>query len=142
MKGIIVRLFKHLNLALLLFFLISRKRISRRATRFVFNYKLLKFILDFKEIDLFKLRTVIDGGANRGHFSQTLLRLNPNISIYAFEPLATKEYSELVDSCYASLEKLKVRYNNFHYSSDALSDTESIEVFNVTTFDECSSLLK
>ncbi len=142
MKSTFVRLVRHLYFLLVLLYRLSRGRVSKRALKFLFNFKVLRFIIDFKEIDLFSLKTVIDGGANRGHFSHLLLQINPDVVIFAFEPLATKVFDESVNSCFANLENLKKQYKNFHYSSNALSDTDSMEIFNVTAFDECSSLLK
>jgi len=142
MKIRIVRFFRHAKLIFVALYRFLRGRVSAKTLKFLHNYSLLRFIINFKEVNLFSIKTVIDGGANRGHFSQLLLRLNPTVSIHAFEPLATKEFSVSPDSCYSSMEKLKDHYCNFHYSSNALSDAESIELFNVTSFDECSSLLK
>lgn len=142
MKSVFVRLVRYLYYLLVLLFRLSRGRVSNRALKFLFNYKVLRFIIDFKEIDLFSLKTVIDGGANRGYFSNLLLQINPDVVIFAFEPLATSEFDNSGNSCFSELEKLKKSYKNFQYSTYALSDTESMAVFNVTSFDECSSLLK
>jgi FkbM family methyltransferase len=142
MKEAIVKQARHLNFACVLLSRFLKGKIAVRGLKFILNYHLLKFILTYQEIDFFSLEVVIDGGTNRGHFSEIVLRLNPTVRVYGFEPLATPEAGASDDSCYSSLERLSRRFPNFRYSPVALSETESTETFNVTLFDECSSLLK
>ncbi|MCB0490379.1 MAG: FkbM family methyltransferase [Cyclobacteriaceae bacterium] len=78
-------------------------------------------------------KTVIDIGANRGHFSAAIRYVFPDSAIFAFEPLR---------DCYDALCKRGRNFSNFHAYNVALSDMDGDSIIHRSSYDYSSSLLQ
>ena len=85
-----------------------------------------KFLRSFIKKDMI----VFDVGANIGEHSEYILKVNPDVKIYCFEPVLNT-YNQLVKNLKLEIEKEKVIANNFGLSSEP----EETEMF---IYDELS----
>jgi FkbM family methyltransferase len=76
--------------------------------------------------------SLIDIGANKGQFSLIAKNINPNLTIYAFEPLSTPANK---------FETLFRGNSNITLHKVAISDTEGESIIHVSQKEDSSSLL-
>jgi FkbM family methyltransferase len=88
----------------------------------------------------------IDGGANHGQFSKSLLKINPHLTVIAVEPLAQLQQQSghplHSSNSRQSLLSLQQTYPSVRIVPKALSNVIGTTTFFTTQFDECSSLLR
>lgn len=76
-------------------------------------------------------QTVIDIGGSRGQFARDILQRFPGAVIHSFEP---------IPECFAELQRLALSHPNLHPHNLALSDESGRADFNVSAFNDSSSL--
>lgn len=79
------------------------------------------------------IKTVLDIGANDGHWSQEMRALLPKARIYAFEPLR---------DCFDRAQERLSNDKNFHAFNVGLGDTDTITHIERSSFHPSSSLLR
>ncbi len=79
------------------------------------------------------ISTIIDVGANIGHYAKGMRALFPDAAIYSFEPL---------ESCYAKLQETMKGDKNFTAFNVALGDAKGETMIEHSSFHPSSSLLK
>jgi FkbM family methyltransferase len=108
------------------------------ACHFKYLYIYLKFrvcpsIENLSIIKNLSFTNFIDVGANNGQFSLLVNYLNPNIPIFAFEP---------IQSCYDNLNNLFKNNKNIKTFNIALGKKNKTEVFYITDNNDSSSFYK
>jgi FkbM family methyltransferase len=88
---------------------------------------------EFKWLQEFGIKTVLDVGANVGLFTEMVSKILPQASIYAFEPLT---------ECYEKLNKLTDQIKKLKCFNVALGSENMEAVINKNMFTASSSLLK
>lgn len=98
-----------------------------------YGYDVKKYRPLFKEtIKPFNIKTVLDIGANNGHYAKNIRHILPTARIYSFEPLA---------DCYQQLTTTMATDPNFEAFNVALGDTDQETTINLSSFHPSSSIL-
>jgi FkbM family methyltransferase len=88
---------------------------------------------EYKWLQEFGIRTVIDVGANDGGFALLINKILPDAFIYSFEP---------INSCFIELQKNTSSIKNIKYFNYALGDKEEEKIFYQNEFSPSSSFLQ
>lgn len=78
------------------------------------------------------IQTILDVGANNGHYSKEMTKLFPNATVYSFEPLI---------DCFKEIEILAKTNPNIHPFHCALGDQNTSQDIDRNTFHPSSSIL-
>ncbi len=79
------------------------------------------------------IKTIIDIGANEGHFAKEMRKKFPDAFIYSFEPLS---------DCFKKLERSMAGDTKFKAFNTALGETKEQAIIQKSSFHPSSSLLK
>ena len=79
------------------------------------------------------IKTVVDIGSNVGQFAVAAMRAFPDAQIHCFEPLP---------KCFVTLTDRLGRFENVRLHNVALSDTDSVQMMQQSSFSPSSSLLE
>jgi FkbM family methyltransferase len=101
-------------------------RVALIDRRQVSDANKLKWLRDLR------INTIIDIGANKGHFSSEIHSIFSDASIFSFEPLP---------DCFALTQKRMLGVSNFHAYNIALSDTPGTVTMHRSSYSGSSSLL-
>ncbi|HEY0908361.1 MAG TPA: FkbM family methyltransferase [Candidatus Paceibacterota bacterium] len=106
-------------------------KIKRLLNKFGYDIKKYRPTLD-TTIRPLNIRTIIDIGANTGHYAKEMRALFPDAAIYSFEPLK---------DCFKSLEASLPNDAKFKAFNTALGDTKGSTTIERSSFHPSSSLL-
>ncbi len=87
----------------------------------------------YKWLEEYKIKTLLDVGANIGEFSTLLKQILPDLKIYCFEPL---------EDCFLQLQLIKEKYSNIKLFKIGLGEINEEKIINHNEFAPSSSLLK
>jgi FkbM family methyltransferase len=89
--------------------------------------------IEFKWLQQYQFKSIIDVGANEGQFSDKIRKLFPNANIFAFEPL---------DTVYEKLKKNFCNDNKFEAFNLGLGEEQDQLEFDENEYSPSSSFLK
>ncbi len=87
----------------------------------------------YKWLEEYKIKTLLDVGANIGEFSTLMKQILPDLKIYCFEPLK---------DCFLQLQLIKEKYSNIKLFKIGLGEINEEKIINHNEFAPSSSLLK
>ena len=87
----------------------------------------------YKWLEEYKIKTLLDVGANIGEFSTLMKQILPDLKIYCFEPLK---------DCFLQLQLIKEKYSNIKLFKIGLGEINEDKIINHNEFAPSSSLLK
>ncbi len=106
-------------------------KIKRFLNRFGYDVKKYRSTID-TTIRPLGIQTIIDIGANMGHYARDMRKLFPEAQIYSFEPLS---------DCFKSLENEMRGDARFKAFNTALGESKGEATINRSSFHPSSSLL-